>query len=157
MNTLEKIQQEIKVFEQKKKDLFSELEKEFPKLFIPLFEKSKFINSIGFRMYIPYFNDGDECTFSVYSDDLEINEESEYDLDWYDWRIRHYLENPEGEYKDLLKDNPSLNLEEYKILQEFKEVLGSIPDEFFQSLFGSHQKITIFKNGEITNEEYDHD
>ncbi len=156
MTTLEKIQQEIKAFEDKKKALFEELQKELPKMFIPLFEKSKLIESIGFVGYVPYFNDGDECVYSLNIDELYINGEYEDEIKWFDWRIRYYLDGKD-EYKNLLEENPQFNVEEWKIVEDFKDALRMIPDEFFQTLFGSHQKVTIFKNGDIKNEEYDHD
>ncbi len=153
MEILEKIKQEIEIFDKKRKVLLEELRAEFPKMFTELFNKSKIIESIGWKQYTVYFADGDECTFSVYQDEIDVNEEYEDDLEWYDWRIKYYLKG-DNQYKNILEKNPNLNIEDYKILQEFKEVLQSIPKDFYKDLFGDHKQITIYKDGTINVEEY---
>ena len=130
---IEKIKKELSAFEEKRKVLVENLRKEFPTLFKELFDKSELIESVGWTQYNNYFNDGDECPFRVHNDYLYINGEHEEDLD-------------------------ELELEKYeKELDEFKEILQSIPDDFYQELFGNHCQVTITKNGEVKVEGYEHD
>lgn len=145
MEVLQKIKEELKSFEEKKKALVAELQKDFPSIFKPIFDKSKLINSIGWTQYTPYFNDGEECIFSVNNGDLYINGYDEYDTKWYSWSWGKE-DAPDG-----------VNKEECAIINEFKEVLQSIPDEFYKDLFGDHAKVTINRGGTIETDEYEHD
>lgn len=156
MEVLEKIRQQLEEFDNKKKSLVDELRKEFPSMFAPLFEQSKLIESIGWTAYTPYFNDGDECKFRVNTSDLYVNGEYDGDIEFLDWKLRYYLKGDE-EYKNILIENPKLSLEEYKIVEGFKSLLESIPKDFHKDLFGDHCKVTMYKNGTIEVEEYEHD
>lgn len=46
-----------------------------------LFDAYPRLKSFGWTQYTPYFNDGDECTFSAHTSDADINEFNEYDSD----------------------------------------------------------------------------
>lgn len=151
---VEQINAQLKEFEEKKKAMVESLRKEFPALLKPLFEKSKKIESIGWTQYTPYFNDGDECTFGVRNDDLYVNGEDQDDVPFYNWRVKHYLEK--GEYKSEIEGDKDIDIEECKILQEFRDVLQSVPEEFYKDLFGDHSKVTINRDGNIEVEEYEH-
>lgn len=156
MNTLEKIKSEFAAFEEKKKSFVEELRKEFPTIFKELFDKSEKIESFGWKQYTPYFNDGDVCYFNVYCDDPYINGEYIDECDWYDWRIRYYLRGDE-KYANLLTEKPNLDVETYKLIDEFKDVINSIPEEILKDLFGDHVSITIYKDGRVNVEQYEHD
>lgn len=156
MTTLEKIKAELDAFEEKKKVFVEELRKEFPTMFKELFDKSEKIESFGWNQYTPYFNDGDTCEFNVNWDYPDINGEYIDECDWYDWRIKYYLKGEE-KYANLLTDNPELDIETYKVVEEFKSVIGSIPQEFLKDLFGDHAKVTIHKDGRVEVDEYEHD
>lgn len=121
----------------------------------PLFEKSQGkIKSFGWTQYTPYFNDGDECTFSVNLDySLEVNGEDTDEINGLDWRIKYYLKN--GEYSEEKTDEWDIEL--FKLVEEFKEILSSIDDEFYKDLFGDHVQVTVYENGNIEVEEYEHD
>ena len=53
--------------------------------------------------------------------------------------------------------NPNYNAKEGQILKDIKEVIDSIPDDFYESLFGDHVEVTIYKDGTITTEEFEHE
>lgn len=53
--------------------------------------------------------------------------------------------------------NPNVDMEELAVVKNIKEVLGSIPDDFYKDLFGDHSMVTINKNGTIEVSDYDHD
>jgi hypothetical protein len=173
MTTLEKIKNELEAFEQKKKVFVEELRKEFPTMFKELFEKNPRIESIGWTQYTPYFNDGDECTFSVHTDNLNINGENEEEHDslnehayetitqenieehkLYNKKDEYYSKNKVGEYGRF--PNPNLDRELFEGLEAFKSVIQSIPDEFMKELFGDDAEINLTSNG-IEVEQYDHD
>ena len=156
MTTLEKIRAELEAFEAKKKVFVEDLRKEFPTMFKELFDKSEKIESFGWRQYTPYFNDGDTCEFSVHCDDPYVNGEYIDECDWYDWRIGYYLKGDQ-KYDNLLTENPELDIESYKVVEEFISVINSIPEDFLKDLFGDHAQITIYKDGRVEVDEYEHD
>lgn len=153
MEVINKIKEELELFKAKRADMVKQLQTEFPALLAPLLSQSNRIESIGWRQYTPYFNDGDECIFGVHNDDLTINGIDDYD----------------GEEKDIafIKEkiwngdkwivNTDLDKHEFNILNQVEEVLRSIPDDFYKDLFGDHVKVTVFKDGRIETEEYEHD
>ena len=131
---IKKIQKELDIFETKKQELVKELRKDFPQMFNELFEKSKCIKSISWTQYTPYFNDGEECVFSVHTDWMDVNEDDYYNRDGIEgW-----------------------NKAEEAIITEMKTILASIPEEFYKELFGDHVKVTLSKEG-IVVDEYDHE
>jgi hypothetical protein len=156
MTTLDKIKAELDAFEAKKKVFVEELRKEFPTMFKELFDKSEKIESFGWTQYTPYFNDGDSCEFNVYAEYPYVNGDSVDDCDWYDWKVKYYLKG-DKDYVNLLVDNPGLDIELHKTIDEFKDVINSIPEEFLRDLFGDHALVTIYKNGTVEVDEYDHD
>lgn len=92
------------------------------------FEKYPKLERISWSQYTPYFNDGEECTFSSNHDYAEI----------------------EGEG---IKDGD----ETYRAIEEdINKFLSQFDDELLKSLFGDHVQIIVTKEG-ISIEEYDHD
>jgi hypothetical protein len=156
MTTLEKIKAELAAFEEKKKVFVEELRKEFPVMFKELFDKSKKIKSFGWTQYTPFFNDGDTCEFRVNASYPNINGENIDECEWYDWKIKYHLRG-DKEYANLLVENPNLDIELHNIVEEFKSVIESIPEDFLKDLFGDHAQVTIYKDGRVEVNEYDHD
>lgn len=64
-SVLERIQQQTAEFEAKRKALQEELRLGFPEMFKEVFENYPEIHRFSWVQYTPYFNDGEECTFSV--------------------------------------------------------------------------------------------
>lgn len=172
MNILEKIKQQIAEFDEKRKVLLDELKSDFAPMLRPLFEKSNGkISSIGWKQYTPYFNDGDECVFSVDMDldyGLTFNGESideneaitanTYGLSKYlakDGSYENWISKYPKDSIDPVKDADELEL--YSLLLEFHELLTSIPDSFYKDLFGDHCEVTIYSDGSVNVEHYNHD
>ena len=154
MELIERIKAEIQAFDEKRKQLSGELQKEFPKLLQPLLEKSKVIESIGWTQYTPYFNDGDSCEFQVHNSDLDINGVDYYDLeDEFDI----FEEEIWSSSTRRTVPNPNYNPEEAEILNQIKEILHSIPKDFYEDLFGDHVQVTVYRDGRVEVEDYDHD
>jgi len=150
-DVVNKIKEEIDAFNAKRVELVEQLQTEFPKLLQPIFDQSKKIESIGWTQYTPYFNDGDSCEFSVKLDDLYINGEYDDDIEWYDWRVKY------TQYHLELTKEGKVDWYECDLLSKFKEILRSIPEDFYEDLFGDHVMVTVYKDGRIEVEEYDHD
>jgi len=123
MNVIEKIKEQVAEFKEKRAALIAELDKDFGVIFIPLFEKYPDIESISWTQFSPYFNDGEECTFSVHNDFIDID----------------------GTVDSTLAE------------EEFSDLLKSIPDDFYEDLFGNHVRVILLKNGKTIVEEYNHD
>jgi hypothetical protein len=177
MTIVEQIKAELEAFNKKKQDLVEQLRKEFPAMFKELFEQSEIIKSISWTQYSPYFNDGDECTFSAYTDDLYVNGDYSDDVDFISPYNYGKIQTEEDMVNnDLLADkvnrswykgkqigqdglviNPDYNEKEANIYTQFVDILSSIPEEFLEDLFGNHAQITINSDGTISVDGYDHD
>lgn len=129
MELIEKIKGEFSAFAEKKKALTEELKKDFPAILKPLFEKYPAVKKIRWAQYTPYFNDGDECTFSANIWDIAINDDEMYDG----------------------------SEEHAEASEEFTKALKEIPTEMFKDVFGDHVEVTIHASGEVETEEYEHD
>lgn len=157
MNVLESIKEKIGAIKKQKEELTSQLRGDFAPMLKPLFEKSNGkIESITWNQYTPYFNDGDECTFSTNFDYFSINGENVDDIDALDWRIRYHIED-DKEKIEKYPLQPEWDFELYRIVEEFKEILNSIDDEFYKDLFGDHVEVTVKSDGTVETKEYDHD
>ena len=185
-SVIERIKAELAAFEEKKQAFVAELRKEFPSMFTELFAQAPKLKSVSWTQYTPYFNDGEECTFSAHTSDLYINDRHpDYDEDdeleddeisvnptvyitlrtEEDVRINKELAEKynrtwykkEGIGSSGLAPNPKYDADADRVSSEISEVLESIPDEFLKDLFGDHSKVTIFANGTIEVDDYDHD
>jgi len=177
MTIVEQIKAELEAFNKKKQDLVEQLRKEFPAMFKELFEQSEVIKSISWTQYSPYFNDGDECTFSAHTDDLSVNGDYHDDVDFISPYNYGKIKTEEDMVNnDLLADklnrswykgkqigqdglviNPDYNEKEANIYTQFVDILSSIPEEFLEDLFGNHAQVTINSDGTISVDGYDHD
>lgn len=150
MEVLTNINKQLEEFKAKRADMVKQIQTEFPNLLTPILSQSKRIESIGWRQYTPYFNDGDECVFGVHNDDLYINGEDEGTVGTEFIQKRIW---DGGKYID----NPNLDKFEYDLLQQIEKVLKEIPNDFYKDLFGDHVKVTVYKDGRIEADQYDHD
>lgn len=129
MELIEKIKGEFASFAEKKKALSDQLKSEFPAILKPLFDKYPAVEKIRWVQYTPYFNDGDECTFSANVWDIAVNDNEMYDGS---------------------KENKAA-------ADEFSTALKEIPEEMFKDIFGDHVEVTINRDGTVETEEYEHD
>lgn len=116
-----------------------------------LLQGTKGINSINWVQYTPYFNDGDECTFSVYAD-IGVNGVNIYDLDDEENTIDEYLG-----YGDSKRANPNYSEEDSKVYNTISSLLGKIPEKVLQTMFGDHCEVTINRDGTFKVDGYEHD
>jgi hypothetical protein len=124
-----------------------------------LFEKHPLLESFSWPQYTPYFNDGDECTFSAHVDEPDMNGIDGYEIDFSEPTITEY-----GEYDKITRSypnkkdvpNPKYNPELGSAYNDVKEFLQNINEEVLRDLFGDHIKVTVRKSG-VQVEKYSHD
>jgi len=152
MEILQSIKSKLAEIAKKKEELTAELRQDFAPMLKPLFDKSNGkIQSISWTQYTPYFNDGEECIFSVNLDySFKINGEDSEDAE-------DYVNFWDKEIGWPSKPNPNYDKFQSDIISEFKEILSSIDDEFYKDLFGDHVEVTVNSSGEIETEGYEHD
>jgi hypothetical protein len=172
MEMLEQIKSKIQEINKQKEELVAQLRTDFAPALKPLFEKSDGeITSLGWVQYTPYFNDGDECIFSVNTDldyGIRVNGEQLDDSEFFEnstYGLQKYLKK-DGSYESWIEKYPedTLNpetmekeLKNYSILLEFEELLESIDSKFFKDLFGDHVEVIINSDGTTIVNDYDHD
>lgn len=166
----------IAAYEAARAKMLETVKKEFNGLFADLFNDD--IESINFKAYRIYFNDGEECTFSVYNDvdNIEINEinmgqdcpfqfeklKNQEDIN-ISKIIRNTLNIPG---KDSIngyglkwneEDQREAKIKRYLAAQEFCNRLGKIPADVIRDMFGEHVSVTITKDNVSVEEYTDHD
>lgn len=98
--------------------------------FRELLEKHPVVQKIMWTQYTPYFNDGDECVFSVH--EPEIN-------DLRSWQI--------GESESQALKTAA---------DEAEKLINMLPEDLLQDVFGDHVQVTVTRDG-ITVDGYNHD
>ncbi len=174
---LNEIQKQIEKLE---KQAHKESSKLISKGFKEIFKKYPTLESFSWTQYTPYFNDGNECVFSAHTDYISING-SEQDESTYELRqFLDTLHNPKkeiarlqkrieeckkekysyGYLEDKIKSIESGSIEETRnklaILEDISQILSSIDDDCYKSIFGDHVRVTVTKDGWST-EGYEHD
>lgn len=116
-----------------------------------LFDKYPELDEFSWTQYTPYFNDGDECIFSVHSDYPEgvVNGERVDEL------TKSYGTWDSVNRKYIPKAESELTLED-RIGEDLTTLLGAVPTNTMKQMFGDHVKVTVNREG-IVVEDYDHD
>ena len=149
-----------KEFQQQAQDAFKEVVKE-------LFEKNTGLGLVTWTQYTPYFNDGEECTFSINeayfsnatdTEDIEYGEyQGDDDTLWSTDSIVTHLTGGVSWDKETtakVQATEGLNLES---IREFMSILNSPEmEDIFRVMFGDHVKVVLTRKG-IEVDEYDHD
>jgi len=138
------------------KDVFNSATKE-------LFKNNPKLTSFAWSQYTPYFNDGEECTFGVSRYYYKINQTDESLDVWSDdlkmlFGDMDSWNNPEYNYAPDPKDYNCDSIDELiSIATGINKVLDLFVDDDLKMLFGDHVSITIFRDGQIDIDSYDHD
>jgi hypothetical protein len=130
-----------------------------------LFELHPSLDSFGFTAYSPYFNDGEECTFSAYIDYPYINgynedersmenhfEPREGDSNIWD-KVGHWDYSNGYNNKVWVDGDPVIDA----MVKDVKEFLRSFDDDVWHDLVGNHVIVRISKDGIETEDYSDHD
>jgi hypothetical protein len=130
-------------FQTTAQSLFKETTKEF-------FEQNPGVKSITWTQYTPYFNDGDECLFSVHEPSFSNTDDTE-NINWED-----YDGDEEGVWVysgwgDKPEDVSLENMNEFSKLLQSDEM-----EDVMEAMFGNHVKVAATRSGfDVTD--YDHD
>lgn len=135
--------------------LVEEGEDALKEVFKELFEKHPRLESVTWVQYTPYFNDGDQCYFSVHDFDASISgpeeedeETDEEDEDLYDDDYTY------GERLSTIAASEDPELQ--KLAEAVSELNGEIPEDVLESVFGDHCKVVATRAG-FNVIEYEHD
>jgi hypothetical protein len=134
---------------EKSKEMFTNVSK-------LVFDKHPALGSFAWHQYTPYFNDGEECVFSVNKDYVRINGD-DGDTNYSDTKVTDWGAKKDpvtGKYPEI--DNPNYNAAIAAAQSDVKEFLANIDDSVLRDMFGDHVEITVTRN-ETQVEEYEHD
>jgi len=118
-------------FKKIRQELIERTKAELLSVVCTIMRNSDNVQSVSFTAYAPYFNDGDECVFSVNTDYLEVNGEDADEVD--------------------------LSERDVDIVSDISEILGMVDDEVYREMIGNHVRATIYADGSIDVAGYDHD
>lgn len=174
---LTEIQKQIEKLE---KQASKESSKLISKGFKEIFKKYPNLKSFSWNQYTPYFNDGDECVFGAYTDYLTINDSEQEESVYGVKQFLDVLHNPKKEINRLkkkieeckkdkygcdylqeqIKNIEAGSIEETKnklaILEDISQILSTIDNDCYKSIFGDHVRVTVTKDGWST-ESYEHE
>lgn len=103
------------------------------------------VESLRFRAYTPYWNDGDECTYRVRDPSLRLVG----------------ARGDEGDYEDGYQDR--FDLSGGAVTKPLGEALGRLGDvlrnaeDAVKATFGDHVQVTVGRDGNAEVEQYEHD
>lgn len=131
-----------------------------------LFDLHPKLDSFGFKAYSPYFNDGEECKFSIHADTdygLYINgfdndgEEAPFESRENDanvWDKHTHWDYSKG-YENRVKVEGDPEIE--SMIQNVSKFINSFNNDIWQELIGNHVVVRISRDGIETNEFTQHD
>ena len=182
--TSEELKTKVSRLQQELQELKDRLETEAQNLFTTtcteIFANYPCLQSFSWRQYTPYFNDGDTCEFSAYTDSIYLNgsedEACTYALERLIGDIQNKDEAIAQHKKALEKADPTKweyrhiqqtikEIEETDIetarcmlsaLQAINELMASMSEEVLLGLFGDHARVVVTKDGAEV-ESYEHD
>lgn len=162
-------------------DLFKQKKAEYEKLiadegknalvesFKALFDAVPELESINWKQYTPFFNDGDTCTFSVHDFDVAT-----FNVPVKEQEYKGYKEpgnyRSEAVYEDVVRaagdEVEDISYHSNKLqdptlekLAEALKLLNSVRnscEDVFEAAFGDHVRVTATRKG-FDTEEIDHD
>lgn len=163
----------IAEFKAMKKQYHKKAQGMFKKLSKAVFEVCPQIKTIFWQQYIPSFNDGDPCTFTL--EDINVSNATEEELrehggPGYDTFYNHetfFVESPMRPNR-FAEEKPHVEsgLESYRskyllaVTAEQNEILNALNDfvasnpDLMEDLFGSNAQIVITRDG-VSSEWYD--
>lgn len=140
-------QQELaKKFQATAQELFKKTTKNF-------FDSVPEIKAFYWSQYTPYFNDGEECVFSVY----DVYFTNTTDTDNIEWN-----EEYEGEEENVFiytgwNEQPDLSKESKERCDQIRTLIGSSEfEDVMRAMFGDHVKVIATAEG-FDVQEYNHD
>lgn len=134
---VEKFAEFKKAYEEAKISMLEKAGAAFKELVSDIFKQFPDLKSFGWTQFTPYFNDGDTCSFRVYTNNIYINDPG---------------------FDDELNDGEELSYERYKKIEKvISQFLKDVDDDILFDMYGDHSKITIRRDGTAEIEEYEHE
>lgn len=160
MSASERISAAMEKLDQLKEEIKVDVEEAVGEILKEIFDHDQRLVTIVWTQYTPYFNDGDECIFSidvphmgyvkegVDPETIDEDELAEFADNYYEGTDN--IELFEGFYhtEQMLPSTVKKMKDFYSLIQEI--------DEFIKETLGDHVKVIATRNG-VTTEEYDHD
>lgn len=150
----QKVAQIEKEYREKMQSIFDKCIKVF-------FDETPDIKCIHWTQYTPYWNDGEECYFSVNDICYDINRHDSNNDDDIDYSyegdrfvVDSYKPDPE-DVEEELKLYPNRD-QAIKNFKSIKTLIHSIPEDVMQTIFGDHVEVFIDRDG-VRTEEYEHE
>ena len=158
-----------------KKELAVEYWKVFADASKEIFTKYPYLEKFSWRQYTPYFNDGDECTFRVNSDiDTFTINGVEFDGLYISPRIKTETKDRYNNsiYRDMTDeefntrtidgersaaDDVMTAKQVHEMQEELSTFIQSFDEDYMLDVFGDHATVTLHRDGEVSNDEYEHD
>lgn len=156
---LTKIDNLNKQLQEMKEKFRTEAQNTLSEVFKEFFENNPEVTAVGWRQYIPYFNDGEPCEFRSYAEYAWATNTKDYSsIDYGEY-------NGEDDEESIWIDDPDYGCLNEELIpeqvdQEMKEVrefLSKIPEEIYQDMFGDHVKVYVTRSGVEVVEYTDHD
>lgn len=149
---MQQIKQKVEELNKKREELNNLISLEFSKYLSEEMSKINELDSISFSCYTPYFNDGDECVYSVNTDYADF-----YDKDGEPLNYFIDYKDKELSKEELIDKYGESYINAYNVKEEIINFLNMIPMDFYMSTFGDHVLVTINKDGSYKTESYDHE
>jgi hypothetical protein len=143
--TIDKI---VSDFEQVQKEFQIKARACLQEAFKEFFNANPRVQLIYWTQYTPWFNDGDECNFSVHEMYGAVGD------GWSEEDLEEYIEDRDNTICSY--DAPDGYEAEQEAFKSFTKMVNRLPDEVFELTFGNHAEVTATRKG-FTVEEYEHD
>lgn len=152
MEQLEQLANEKKKYQEKAKEILKDCIKEFMK-------ENPEVKALGWVQYTPYFNDGDECVFSIHGIGFSLKEvtaEQVEETSYFDGEGSWISGGGTYDRRWLAKyDNDGLTKELYDKISKVIKQLYQLKEEL-RIVFGDHVKVVVTQDG-VETYEYEHE
>lgn len=169
------LQQEFEALIQKQQELRKQFQDSAQKIFMGVtkefFDKNPGITAFSWNQYAPYFNDGEECVFSVNTptftnvplDELDqINQWGEYEGDsegvWTACSIKWVLDSTSEYYqpaRDLINSGPAIDSASCEFMSDI--IQSGEMEDVMRAMFGDSVSVVATRDGFKVNTDFDHD
>lgn len=119
--------------------------------FAAMFDAHPTVKAVRWRQYTPYFNDGDECIFSVHGPSMRLEESTARDGEEEDGYLNEY-----DNYVRKFVDGKFIGGPGKERYDAVNALVTGIPEDLMKAVFGDHAEITATRDG-FEVEEYEHD
>lgn len=129
------VQEIAEKWAQSKKQMTEELRREFEPELMQFFIDNPTLAEVRWPQYAPYFNDGDECIFSVHEPTITFADGSEFEYLW---------QTPKTKAEELWHD--------------IADLLQTMPKKVMKDMYGTDVEVVVTREGiEVRDYSGNHD